>query len=73
MSPRENEMDELEYQLLDALRSLRERYIQEAQPIIDRLAYLQSLKPIPPVFIPNGYGVGEYIGACDDQPMGANQ
>ena len=50
----ENGVNELEQQLLDALMRLRDRYIQEAQPIIDRLAYLQSLKPIPPVFIPNG-------------------
>ena len=65
MSLRQYEMNELEQQLLDALMRLRDRYIQEAQPIIDRLAYLQSLKPIPPVFIPNGDVVSNYFEASD--------
>ena len=62
-----NEVNELEQQLLDALMRLRDRYIQEAQPIIDRLAYLQSLKPIPPIFIPNGDVVSNYFEACNDR------
>ena len=67
MSLRQYEMNELEQQLLDALMRLRDRYIQEAQPIIDRLAYMQSLKQIPPVFIPNGDVVSNYFEACNDQ------
>ena len=45
-------MDEEQY-LLEQIDLLRREYEKVAKPYIDRLAQLQALKPVPPVFFPS--------------------
>ncbi|QQK04782.1 hypothetical protein JFN94_25985 [Burkholderia anthina] len=44
-------LDELERQAIDLLRDIQERYLLEAEPIVQHLANIRAMRPPRPIFV----------------------
>lgn len=51
MSRHDEDFDEHERFLIGEIQKIQEAYQLAAKPYIDRLMYLRSLRPMPPMFI----------------------
>lgn len=51
MANYDEHMDEQERFLVGMIQSIQEQYQQAAKPYVERLVYLRSLRPMPPMII----------------------
>jgi len=51
MANYDEDMDEQERLLVGMIRDIQEQYHRAAKPYVDRLMYLRSLRPMPPMII----------------------
>lgn len=61
------ELDDRERYLLEQLGLLQQAYMRASKPLVEQLARLRALRPMEPIFIPNGDVVSNYFEACNDQ------